>query len=73
MCNGINGCRSVPLSEASVFLPMSQYAHYSETTPELAAVVSQLPSVPMLDDVNLVREGFKRLFANVGKAQSTLR
>ncbi len=48
---------------------MSQYAHYSETTPGLATVLSQLPSAPLLDVIYPTRQGLKMLFANLGKAQ----
>ncbi len=53
---------------------MSQYAHYSEISPELAPVISQLRArpAPSLDDVNVARQGFKLLFANVAKAQKDL-
>ncbi|KAJ3486725.1 hypothetical protein NLI96_g4018 [Meripilus lineatus] len=49
---------------------MSQYAHYSEMSPELAAAFAKLPPIKLIGDIQSVRDASKAMFRGTQTANA---
>lgn len=60
----------VLLRHATLTRTMSQYAHYSEMSPELAAAFAKLPPIKLIGDIQSVRDASKAMFRGTQTANA---